>query len=225
MTGNIKRDKDDIYYCLDGVRKDPKEHAHEFVGLLEGKTILDDTLDPLKISKDIKSKVNERNHFCKEYIIHIFKTFIFDDDDVEIMLVSFNYHPDFEHITKAKYRWDLYAREVYEPKHSAGWGDTPEDKARGFREEEIRIMKKLSEILAELAVKQGGTLNLIEDVLTAMESSKIKKPTDNSGGRGDDVDIPQRGDSTITEDQQDEHSEEKIRPGTPVPPPNPQAHG
>ena len=141
--------------------------------MLEDEQILKEKFGTLDVTKHIKFERNKYNEFCKAYIIHLFKTFVLDSDDVEIMLVAFNYHPEFRQIAQKKRRRNEYARQVYELKHSTGWGDKIEDKDRGLRGKEERIMEELSGILAALVVKNGGVLNLIEDVLETMKSPVV----------------------------------------------------
>lgn len=178
MIKDVERGKADIYDHLDSARRSPKKRVHEFVELLEDESVLTQIFGTLKISKNIKTERNRYSYFCKKYIIYVFNHFIFDEDDVEIMLVAFNYHPDFEYETRIKYRRDLFARQIYEPKHRRGWGDSMEDKSAGLREEETRIMKELSEVLAELAVTQGGTLNIVDEVLAEQEPAEVVETVD-----------------------------------------------
>ncbi len=173
MIEDVERGKAEIYDHLDSARRSPKKRVRELVELLEDKSVLTQKFGTLKISKNIKTERNRYSDFCKKYTIYVFNHFIFDEDDVEIMLVAFNYHPDFEYETRIKYRRDLFARQVYEPKHRRGWGDSVEDKSAGLREEETRIMKELSEVLAELAVAQGGTLGIVDEVLAEQESAEV----------------------------------------------------
>lgn len=212
MIEDIERGKEDIREYLVSARQNPKKRAHELVELLEDKTILDKLLGDEEISKDIKPKHNRKHSFYRAYIVYLFNNFIFDDDDVEIMLVAFNYHPDFEHETRAKYRRDLYARQVYELKHRKGWGDSVEDKDAGLRGEEARIMDELSEVLAELAVKEDGTLKLVEEVLATLELPDAK----------DEAGLPPEDDPATTGGEQDSRSKKTVQPDTPDPPSNPQ---
>ncbi len=108
--------KADIYDHLDSARQSPQKRVPEFVELLEDKSVLTQRFGTLKISKNIKIERNRYSYFYKKYIIYVFNHFIFEEDDVEIMLVAFNYHPDFEYETRIKYRRDLFARRIYEPK-------------------------------------------------------------------------------------------------------------
>lgn len=178
LIKDVERGKVDIYDHLDSARRSPKKRAHELVELLEDESVLTQIFGTLEISKNIKAERNRYSYFCKKYIIYVFNHFIFDEDDVEIMLVAFNYHPNFEYETRIKYRRDLFARRIYEPKHRRGWGDSMADKSAGLREEETRIMKELSEVLAELAVTQGGTLNIVDDVLAEQEPAEVVETVD-----------------------------------------------
>jgi len=153
LIEDVERGKAEIYDHLDSARRSPKKRVRELVELLEDKSVLTKKFGTLEISKNIKTERNRYSDFCKKYTIYVFSHFIFDEDDVEIMLVAFNYHPGFEYETRIKYRRDLFARQIYEPKHRRGWGNSVEDKSAGLREEETRIMKELSEVLAELAIK------------------------------------------------------------------------
>lgn len=178
MIEDVERDKAEIYDHLDSARRSPKKRVRELVELLEDKSVLTQKFGTLEISKNIKTERNRYSDFCKNYIIYVFNHFIFDEDDVEIMLVAFNYHPDFEYETRIKYRRDLFARQIYEPKHRRGWGNSVEDKSAGLREEETRIMKELSEVLAKLAFAQGGILDIVEEVLAEQEAAEVIETVD-----------------------------------------------
>jgi len=172
---DIERVKSDIYGYLDGGRKSPKKRAHEFVELLEDVGDLDSEFHCKEISKEYHDVQQRYQAFCRAYIEHIFEKFTASDEDAEIMKVAFNYFPKYERIERIVSRRALYAREYYEPRHSRGWGPKDADKSRGLFDEEKRIMEELSNVLAELVVKQGGKLDLIKEVLAILEPP-VEKP-------------------------------------------------
>lgn len=200
MIEDIERGMEDIRGHLKSAQRNPKKRAHELVELLEDKTVLDELVGDEEISKGIKPKHNRKQSFYRAYIVYLFNNFIFDDDDVEIMLVAFNYHPDFKHETRVKYRRDLFARQVYERKHRKGWGDSVEEKDAGLRGEEGRIIGGLSEVLAKLAVKQGGTLDLVKEVLATLENNGAKEDSPLSDVSS--ATLPPKGNSSSTENKE-----------------------
>ena len=175
LIGDIENGKSEIYTHLAEVRGNP-QRAHELVELLESETDLSREFPNRKISTKHKADLKKYFAFCEAYIIYLFNNFIVADEDTEIMLVAFNYLPAYAHEKRAIQRRALYAREVYEPRHpEKNWSKSDEAKSRDLYGEESRIMKGLSEVLAELAIKQGGTLKLVKDVLVEQEAAKTAK--------------------------------------------------
>lgn len=59
------------------------------------------------------------------------------------------------------------------------WGNKSIDaKSRSLYDQESRIMNELSKVLAELAVAQGGTLDIVEEVLAEQEPAEVIETVD-----------------------------------------------
>lgn len=182
MSEDLKRTESEIRSRLETVRRKPDKNAHELVELLESVPKLNQkfniSCEPnrIKVSEEYKPDQIRYQKFCRAYMIYVFNHFIVEADDVEIMLVAFNYHPDFKHEPRPNYRRALYARQVYEPKHpEKHWGKSVDAKSRGLYNEEARIMIELSKVLAAWTADHNGKLNIMERVLTTLESPETEE--------------------------------------------------
>lgn len=221
LIEDVERGKKDIREHLVSARQNPVERAHELVELLESEADLSREFPNREISKKHKSVTKEYNAFCKAYIIYLFNNIIVDDEDTEIMLVAFNYLSAYEHEKRAVQRRELYIREVYAPRHpERNWTKA---KIRNFYDIEARIIDELSELLVKLAIKQGGTLKLVEEVLATLEPLNT---VENDDTIPEDIDedtaSPLEDGPPITEDRQGSRSNQTSQANTPDSPPNPQ---
>lgn len=170
MIEDVVRGKEDIIDRFKSIRRVQvsTKRIHELVELLE------DVESEFHFQDADKAtyKANQQRYkdFCKAYMILLFKEFIVDNDDIEIMLVAYNFHPEYDHIKQRVRRKDTFAREKYEPNHpDKNWGPKPEDKDSALRDEENRIIEVLAGILAKFAVENGGILGFAKSVLEQME--------------------------------------------------------
>lgn len=184
MSGaeEVSRRKSEIIERLKSIRRiqTPKKRVHELVEFLEGKQSLDQKFNFQDMTVDTyKPNQIRYREFCQAYMVALFKRFIPDDDDIEIMLVAYNWHPKYMHIKERIERKDTFARETYEPKHpEKDWGPKPTDKDRGLREEEDRIIGELAGVLAIIVDKNDGTLDFTETVLRMMKSETQLPPVE-----------------------------------------------
>ena len=181
MIKDIESGKKNIRDYLEHARSNPEGRSYELVELLEDKATLSSKFPNREISRNYRTDRTEYNAFCKAYMIHLFNTFILNPEDAEIMLLSFNYLAEYEHEKRATQRRALYAREKYEPRHpEKKLGKSIDAKSRSLYDQESRIMNELSKVLAELAVAQGGTLDIVEEVLAEQEPAEVIETVDSA---------------------------------------------
>ena len=179
MIEDVESDKKNIRDYLENARSNPEGRAYELIEFLEDGDVLSERFPNRIISRNYRTDRTEYNAFCKAYMIHLFNTFIVNPEDAEIMLVSFNYLPEYEHEKRAIQRRALYAREKYEPRHpEKKLGKSIGAKSRSLYDQESRIMNEPSKVLAEQAVALGGTLDIVDKVLAERELAEVVETVD-----------------------------------------------
>ena len=179
LIEDVESGKKNIRDYLENARSNPEGRAYELIEFLEDGDVLSEKFPNRIISRNYRTDRTEYNAFCKAYMIHLFNTFIVNPEDAEIMLVSFNYLPEYEHEKRAIQRRALYAREKYEPRHpEKKLGKSIGAKSRSLYDQESRIMNELSKVLAEQAVALGGTLDIVDEVLTERELAEVVETVD-----------------------------------------------
>ena len=179
LIEDVESGKKNIRDYLENARSNPEGRAYELIEFLEDGDVLSEKFPNRIISRNYRTDRTEYNAFCKAYMIHLFNTFILNPEDAEIMLVSFNYLPEYEHEKRAIQRRALYAREKYEPRHpEKKLGKSIGAKSRSLYDQESRIMNELSKVLAEQAVALGGTLDIVDKVLAEREFAEVVETVD-----------------------------------------------
>ncbi len=196
--------------CLKDVRRSPQNRAKELVELLENESDLKSKFQHADPSvKEYTSNEDNYSAFCHAYVQYLFKRFIVGSENLEIMLAVFGYLPEYSMIESVDERRAKYLKDVYGPRHprKRKKGDSP----RTLSIKEDKILSNLVEVLTEVIVKQGGKLDLVEDVLAGLRSSgadtkqpdkvAIKEDTPNNSipdgteGSSTETDLPPSSDS------------------------------
>lgn len=175
--------KGSIIECLSSIRRSPSTRIKELVQLFEDKESLEEEFH-LEDTNNEQYKDNHKRYeiFCTRYISYLFEKFIPNDDDLELIRVIYNLHPNYSHIPGLMQRRAAFARDGYQEKNGRKWGEDDSHKSRGIYNEEKRILEALADVLAKHISKNKdetarctpenkNKLKLIKEVLAEMEKN------------------------------------------------------
>lgn len=158
----IEKKADDIAELLKQIRYNPQKRAHELVDMIENKYLIEEKFHLSKSGtrqhKNIKAQYKKFSHV---YLMKIFLEFIVDEYDAEMTLMAYGFIDGYDDNPRGK-RYEKYWEHAHI--YIERINKREKTKAHLIQVEVTKIIKELSNTLAEIIIASNGTLNFFDEV-------------------------------------------------------------